>query len=103
MNYLSSHPDAITNMNDATLEMMNIGNTLQGVTAAEVSAISALPSDMVSTLVSAAAATVMAGRICATMEDGIRKGKYGNKVTDMMDEYISSQEEDREPSFKKSR
>ena len=93
MQYIAAHPDAIANMNDATLEIMEIGEALQGVTAAHVSALSALPSDMATTLIAAATATAMAGRICATMEDGMRKGKYGNQVTEMMDEYIEQEEE----------
>ena len=103
MSYISAHPDAIANMNDATLDIMEIGEALQGVTATQVSALGALPSDMATTIIAAATSAAMAGRICATMEDGMRKGKYGNKVTDMMDEYIESQEEVEEEEHQRTR
>ena len=103
MSYISAHPDAIANMNDATLDIMEIGEALQGVTAAHVSALSSLPSDMATTIVAAATSAAMAGRICATMEDGMRKGKYGNKVTEMMDEYIESEEEVEEEEHQRTR
>lgn len=97
MEYIVAHPDAIINMNQGMVEVTDLAGGLVGLSAAHVTALSSLPSDMLSTLICAASAFGLAIRVSTTMENrhGKHKG-YGNEVTDMMDDYQRGEEEDRE-------
>ncbi len=84
MDYIVSHPNAIADMNQAMVDVANIGDQLQ-----QLSSLGTLPSDMASTLVCAASAAVLAGNVANTMNKAVRKkGEYGNDITDMMDDYL---------------
>ena len=89
MEYLVAHPNAIADMNQAMVDVTNLADGLQGLQAAELSGLGALPSDMASTLVCAASAVCLASNVSSTMQKAVKKGTYGNEVTEMMDEYLA--------------
>ena len=89
MNYLVNHPNAITDMNQAMVDVANIGDELQNL-----SSLGTLPSDMTTTLICAASAALLGHNILRKMEKSPRKkGEYGNDITDMMDDYLYGDEE----------
>lgn len=90
MSYLVQHPDAITKMNEAMLETTALGENLIGLTATQVTALTSLPSDLQETLFGAASAGALAYRVSSTMEANKNRGKYGNEVTEMVNEYVNN-------------
>ena len=99
MQYISAHPQAIADMNQAMVDVTNIGDALQGLQASALSPLGDIPSDMATTIICAASAALLAGNVARSMSQGARKkGTYGNDVTDMLDEYLygSSLEEEEE-------
>ena len=94
MTYMSSHPDAIPDMYQAMVDVTNMGDTLSGMTAEHVAALQSLPSDLQSTIIGAASAGALAYRVSSEMDTNVKKGKYGNSVTDMVDEYAYNKAQD---------
>ena len=92
-NYMVSNPDAIVNMNNAAIDVTNLAEGLKGLSAEHVSALSSLPSDMLTTFMAAASSAALAYNVSKSMDANKRKGRYGNQVTDMMDEYLYGSEE----------
>ena len=92
-NYMVSNPDAIVNMNNAAVDVTNLAEGLKGLSAEHVSALSSLPSDMLTTFMAAASSAALAYNVSKSMDANKRKGRYGNQVTDMMDEYLYGSEE----------
>lgn len=89
MEYIVQHPDAIVNMNQGMIDVTNIAGGLTKLEAAHLTALSSLPSDMLSTLVCAASATGLALNVSRTMNNKYsKKNGYGNEVTEMMREYL---------------
>ena len=89
MEYILNHPDAITNMNKAAMDVTDFASGLQGLDISHATVLSSLPSDMLSTIVCAASAAGLALNVSRTMEDKyIKKNGYGNEITDMMEEYM---------------
>lgn len=100
LEYISAHPDAINNMNQAMVDVANMGSALQGLSAAHAEALASLPSDMLSTVVAAASASGLALNVSRKMHlNYVKKNGYGNEIIDMMDEYLNeAMEEDSKSS-----
>ena len=97
MQYLVEHPEAVANMNQAMVDVVNMGESLSSLQAAHLEALSMLPVEMSSNIIGAASASVLASTVASTLSRGPKKKtKYGNEVTDMMDEYMKSREEEEE-------
>ena len=89
MEYLVQNPTAITEMNQAMIDVTAAGDVLAGL---QLQQLGQLPSDLRTTLFAAASSAALAANVSNTMTEGSRKGKYGNNVTSMVDEYVASQE-----------
>ena len=92
-NYMMANPDAIVNMNNAAIDVTNLAEGLKGLSAEHVSALSSLPSDMLTTFMAAASSAALAYNVSKSMDANKRKGRYGNQVTDMMNDYLNGSEE----------
>ena len=92
-NYMVANPDAIVNMNNAAIDVTNLAEGLKGLSAEHVSALSSLPSDMLTTFMAAASSAALAYNVSKSMDANKRKGRYGNQVTDMMNDYLNGSEE----------
>ncbi len=88
MNYVVAHPDSIIQMNNGAVDIMEQAGTLSGLTAAQMTALSSLPSDALTTLISAASGATLALRVSSIMSQkhGLR-AHYGNEVIDMMNDF----------------
>ncbi len=84
--YIQQHPNAITNMNQAAIEITNIGDTLAGLNATHVQALQSLPNDLQTTLFGAASALALASQVATTTDTNRKKGKYGNEITKLVEE-----------------
>lgn len=96
MEYLVQNPDAIANMNQGMVDVTNMGESLTGLSMESVQALQSLPSDLQTTLFGAAAAAGLAYKVASTTETNAKKGKYGNELTQMVEEYSATQEEVKE-------
>ncbi len=93
MGFVTSHPGAIAKMNEGMVESVQIGENLQALSAEHIQAINSLPSDLRTTLFAdGAAAVALAYTVARDMDKNVASGKYGNKVTDMVSEYIANKE-----------
>ena len=92
-NYMVANPDAIVNMNNAAIDVTNLAEGLKGLSAEHVSVLSSLPSDMLTTFMAAASSAALAYNVSKSMDANKRKGRYGNQVTDMMNDYLNGSEE----------
>lgn len=89
MEYIVSNPSAVVDMNNGIVDIMEQAGTLTELSAAHYTALSSLPSDMFTTLISAASAVSLAHHVSSAMRFGLgQKFHYGNDVTDMMDDYL---------------
>ena len=91
--YITQHPDAIAQMNNAVVDISSMAG---GLTFTQIQALQTLPHDLLVTLVGTASVAALAGNVANTMTENVRKGKYGNNVTEMVEEYAASQDEARE-------
>ena len=82
--YIKNNPDAIYNMNQSMVDVVNAGAKLEGLNASYIEALSSLPSDLSSSLVSAAAGAGLAYRVATTSQVNKEKRSYGNEVIDMV-------------------
>lgn len=87
--YIAQNPQAVANMNNAVVDISSMAN---GLSFTQIQALQSLPSDMFVSLVGAASVAAMANQVSNTMSQNVRKGKYGNSVTAMVDEYADEQE-----------
>ena len=92
-NYMVANPDAIVDMNNAAIDVTNLAEGLKGLSAEHVSVLSSLPSDMLTTFMAAASSAALAYNVSKSMDANKRKGRYGNQVTDMMNDYLNGSEE----------
>ncbi len=90
MDYLTQNPTAITDMNNALVDTVQIGEHLSGLSLEQVEAINQLPSDLATTLIGATATAALAMNVANSMNANEKAGKYGNEVTDMVAEYVAS-------------
>lgn len=106
MNYLTTNPEAIANMNQGMVDVVNMGENLSGVSMEAVQALQSLPSDMYTTLLTTAATAGLAYKVASTTENNARnglfgekiqqevlsKGQYGDELTDMVNSYTEYME-----------
>lgn len=89
MSYITAHPGAIANMNQAMVDVTNLAEGLTSLQATHMSALTSLPSDMASTIVCAASSALLAMNVSMSMNRNYsKKNCYGNEITEMMDEYM---------------
>ncbi len=104
MEYIVANPDAITNMNQAMLDVTAVASNLKDLNVAHIEALNSLPSDMLSTIVCAASASSLALNISKNMNKKYQNNKnYGNEITDMMEEYLNSSSEQEEDEIVNNR
>lgn len=96
--YIQQHPDSITNMNNA---MVDIQTAAEGLTFTQIQALQTVPNSVLVTLLGAASAAALASNINQKMEENVRTGKYGNSVTDMVDDYVESHTQEEEETYSK--
>ncbi len=93
MSYIVSNPDAIMQMNNGVVDIMEQAGTLSGLSAAQMTALSSLPSDMLTTIISAASAATLALHVSSSLSHQYgHRGHYGNEVTDMMEDFLEGEE-----------
>ena len=93
MDVVIQNPEAIAKMNEGMIESVQIGNDLMQLSAEQITALNSLPSDIKTTLfANGAAAVALAYNVSKEMTKKANAGKYGNKVTDMVSEYIANKE-----------
>ena len=91
MAYLVAHPNAVANMNEGIVDVVNLGESLKGLSMEQYQGLVSIPSDMLSTLICACSAVSLAGYVSRDMERKYTgKVEYGNEVTDMMDDYYDT-------------
>ena len=103
MDFIVKNPTAIADMNQAIVDISGYGEGLVGLTAEHMTALQSLPSDLGTTLLAAASGAALAANVASEMKKNHKKGKYGNSVTDMMDEYINGQEMEEEEEYSNQR
>lgn len=91
MNYLVQNPEAISKMYQGMTDVTNMGESLTGLTMSQVEALQSLPSDMQTTLFGAASTAALAYNTARTATEASKKD-YGNEITDMVNEYATTQE-----------
>lgn len=104
MEYMVQNPAAITDMNEALVDVVNIGESLSGLSAAQIQAFQSLPNDVATALLSTAASTALAQKVATDMNANSKKHQYGNEITDMVGEYVAEKnkaEEDTKGSTRK--
>ena len=80
-------------MNNAMIEVTELGGDLQRLSMEQVSALSTLPENMKAPLISAAASTALALQVSQKVNDKARKGYYGNSVTELVEKYFEKQQQ----------
>ncbi|MBQ8131873.1 MAG: hypothetical protein IJ193_05225, partial [Bacilli bacterium] len=102
MQYVVNHPNAIANMNQAAVDVTDLAGTLSGLTAAQVTALSHLPSDMLTTFLGSVASLAFVHRVTDDMSKsaaftGANKGRAvqenDEEMADMFDELYGDREE----------
>ena len=101
IDYLVNNSNAISNMNQSMVDVTNMASTLSSLNNSHMATLTSLPSDMYSSLMAAFATCCYAGGIASTMKNG-RKNKYGNEITDMMNDYVYNHYEELTEDDKKS-
>ena len=91
MNYLVQNPEAISKMYQGMTDVTNMSESLTGLTMSQVEALQSLPSDMQTTLFGAASTAALAYNTARTATEASKKD-YGNEITDMVNEYATTQE-----------
>ena len=93
MQFIVDNPYAIANMNQAMVDVVNMGESLSTLQAAHLEALSMLPVEMSTKIIGAASSAVLASTVASTLSKGPKKKtKYGDEVTAMMDEYMKEEE-----------
>ena len=96
--YIEQHPDAIINMNNA---MVDIQVAAEGLTFTQIQALQTIPNSLLTTILGTASAAALASNINQQMEKNVRSGKYGNSVTEMVNEYVDEHTQEEENKHKK--
>ena len=104
MAYLVAHPDAVANMNNGMVDVINLGEALKGLSLQQYQSLVSIPSDMLSTLICACSAASLAGYVSRDMERKYNgRVEYGNEVTDMMEEYVDAYFDEEETENRRRR
>ena len=96
MEYFAKNPDIISQMNQGMVDVTNLGESLIGLSAEQVSMIQSLPSDLATTLVAAASSAALAYNVSRDMNRKYHKRSHKNEVTDMMDDLLYEEYEKEE-------
>lgn len=96
--YIQQHPDSITNMNNA---MVDIQTAAEGLTFTQIQALQTVPNSVLVTLLGAASAAALASNINQKMEENVKSGRYGNAVTYMVEEYVEDHTHEEEETYRK--
>lgn len=89
MEYLQQNPEAISAMNQAMVDVTNAGDVLASLQLKQLTPLTTLPSTLRTTIINAAATAALATNISNGMS--AKKHEYGNEVTEMVEEYVESQ------------
>ena len=89
MEYLQANPSAVDAMNQAMIDVTNAGDVLASMQLEQLIPLTTLPDSIRTVIINGASTVVMASAINNTM--AAKKHKYGNSVTDMVGEYVESQ------------
>ncbi len=95
MQFLVDHPNAIANMNQAMVDVQNLGDELVSLSTDQLEMINNLPGDLGPTLLSAASTCALAQRVASSMAKTQNK-RYGNEVTEMVSDYAYANRQDEE-------
>lgn len=89
MNYIVANPNAVIDMNNAMADVSTIGKELSNINIAQVTAYSSIPSNIRSTLFTAASSAALAANVASKMKNPTRQtlDEYDNPVTLMMQNY----------------
>lgn len=89
MEYMVQNPTAIAEMNQAMVDATAIGDTLSQMQLEHIGALQSIPSNVQNYFLTCASSAALAANV-ANAAQGARKHKYGNNVTDMVNEYSES-------------
>lgn len=96
MKHIANNPDAISNMNNAMVDVIKTGEQLSGLTFEQVTALNSLPSDLQTTLLSSVTTVALVSKVCSNMVEKGKQGRYGNNVTNLVSAYVEFLEDDME-------
>ena len=99
MQYMVSHPDAISQMNQGMVDVTALGESLGGLTFDQVQALENLPSDLATTLFGAASAAALVTSVNTNMQPGPKNKETNSELFRMVEEFS---EKTNEGSYKKS-
>ena len=92
MDYIVANPTAITKMNNSVYEMTELGEELANLSIEQVTALQTIPNTIKENLISSATAASLAINVSNTMHTNYKKGKYGNNITQLVKNYIDTQD-----------
>ena len=107
MQYMVSHPDAISQMNQGMVDVTALGESLGGLTFDQVQALGNLPSDLATTLFGAASAAALVTNVNSNMQPRPKNKETNSELFRMVEEFSEEQaerasENTNEGSYKKS-
>jgi len=95
MSYLQKHPTAIVDMESASLNNIELAEALQSLSTTDVTQISGIQNDLASMIMQNGAVGLMALNRFANDKNATQRGpKYGNEVTDMIEDSIDNDQVD---------
>ena len=95
MKFLVEHPDAVSNMNTSMVDVVELGETLKGLTLEQYKGLISIPSDMLSTLICACSAVSLANYISTSMSKPKEENMTDDSefIYDFLDEYTNEENE----------
>ena len=107
MQYMVSHPDAISQMNQGMVDVTALGESLGGLTFDQVQALGNLPSDLATTLFGAASAAALVTNVNSNMQPRPKNKETNSELFRMVEEFSEEQaerasENTNEGSYKKA-
>ena len=92
LEYLTTHPDEIMQMNEAVFDLGNYAGGLTTLSATHFDAFTSLPSDLQTTLLSCASSCALALNISSNMESKyLKKNKKDKSIEEMLEKYINEE------------
>ena len=93
MQYMVSHPDAISQMNQGMVDVTALGESLGGLTFDQVQALGNLPSDLATTLFGAASAAALVTNVNSNMQPRPKNKETNSELFRMVEEFSEEQAE----------
>ena len=93
MQYMVSHPDAISQMNQGMVDVTALGESLGGLTFDQVQALENLPSDLATTLFGAASAAALVTNVNSNMQPRPKNKETNSELFRMVEEFSEEQDE----------